>query len=127
MKGRRNTEFAILPCGSIASNTGVAVTLATLEVVRSGKAAALSFPALVHEVRRQIKLAEEFKHIIVVDGCKNECARKLAEYLGLIYEAYLNLADLGMKKLGPFSSAKCSDEDVKLVKKVLLDIIEEIE
>jgi len=88
LKGRRNTEFAILPCGSVASNTGVAVTLTMLEVVRSGKAAALSFPALVHEVRRQIKLAEGFKHIIVVDGCKNECA-------------YLNLADLEIKKLGP--------------------------
>lgn len=73
LKGRRNTEFAILPCGSVTSNTGATVTLATLEVVRSGKAAALSFPAFVHEVRRQLKLAEGFKHIIVVDGCKNVC------------------------------------------------------
>jgi len=117
LKGRRNTEFAILPCRSVASNTGAAATIATLKAVRSGKVAALSFPALVHEVRRQLKLAEGFKHIIVVDGCKNECARKLAEYLGLIYEAYLNLADLEIKMFGPFSPAKCSDEGMKLVKK----------
>ena len=44
-------DVAILPCGSIASNTGVIVTLATLEVVRSGRAGTLSFPALVHEVK----------------------------------------------------------------------------
>ncbi len=127
LKGQRNTEFAILPCGSVASNTGVIVTLATLEVVKSGKAVALSFPALIHEVKRQLKLAESFKHLIVVDGCKNKCAKKLAEHLRLMYEAYLNLADLEIKKLGPFSSNEYGEEDVKLVKKVLLDIIEEIE
>ena len=70
LKGRKNTEFAILPCGSVTSNTGAAVTLATLEAVRSGRAAALS-----------------------------------------------SLSDLEIKMFGPFSPAKCSDEDVKLVKK----------
>ncbi len=70
LKGRRNTEFAILPCRSVASNTGAAVTLATLKAVRSGKAAALS-----------------------------------------------SLSDLEIKKLDRFSTAKCSDEGMKLVKK----------
>ena len=117
-------EVAILPCGSVASNTGVIVSLATLEVVRSGKAGALSFPALVHEVRRQLKIAESVKRIIVVDGCKNGCARNLADYLGLQYEAYLNLAEMGIEKRGPFSSFEFDEEQVEFVRKVLIDLIE---
>ncbi len=122
MKGQNGSDYAILPCGSVASNTGVAVTLATLEVVKRGKAVALSFPALSNRVKRQLKLAEGFK-IIVVDGCKNECAKRLAESLGLRYEAYLNLADLGIKKLGPFSTSECTEKDVEIVKNAILDVI----
>jgi len=117
-------EVAILPCGSVASNTGVTVTLATLEVVRGRKAEALSFSALSNLVKRQLKIAEGTKRIIVVDGCKNSCDRKLADYLGLQYEAYLNLENLGIKKRGPFSSLEYAEDDVSLVKKVLIDIIE---
>ena len=117
-------DTAILPCGSIASNTGVIVALATLEVVKSGRAGALSFPSLANKVRRQFKIAENVRRIIVIDGCKNECARKLADNLGLQYEAYLNLAELGIEKRGPFSSLEFDKEQVKLVRNVLIDLIE---
>lgn len=116
-------DVAILLCGSVASNTGVIATLAALEVVRIGKAGALSFPALANEVMSQLKVAEGVKKIIVVDGCKNGCARKLAHHLGLRYEAYLNLAELRIEKRGPFSSLEY-DEEVNFVKKVLIDLIE---
>ena len=39
----------------------------------------LSLPALANGVARQVAMAKEISHIIVIDGCKNSCAKKKSQ------------------------------------------------
>jgi uncharacterized metal-binding protein len=58
-------------------------------------------------LRRFTYLVKKIQHSIVIDGCRNECARKILNILGIKYEKYLNLEyDLQIKKLRPFTTLK---------------------
>jgi uncharacterized metal-binding protein len=63
---------------------------------------------------------KNLKHLMVVDGCRNACAKKVAEKLSLSRELYLNLEDdLHIAKLGPFTTLQVSVEDVQKVKEAI--------
>lgn len=69
-----------------------------------------SLPAPAHAIPRQVLIAKNLSHLIVVDGCGNACARHLAEKLPLRYDAWLDLEnDPGIKKLGPFSTLRFAE------------------
>ena len=121
-------NIALLVCNSPASNTGMLTGKAAVEIVKEHEEVCLlSLPALANLVGRQIKLAESIKHLVVVDGCKNSCAMKVADEIGLWYEFYVNVEeDVGIKKLGPFSTLEFSQEEVEMVKEVILAVIKEI-
>ena len=47
--------------------------------------------------------------------------------IGLWYEFYVNVEeDVGIKKLGPFTTLEFSQEEVEMVKEVILAVIKEI-
>ena len=110
-------KIGLVVCNSGASNTGHLTGLAALEVVKrlgSEKVGICSLPALANNIPRQTMLVKKIEHLIVIDGCRNECARKILNTLGIKYDKYLNIEhDLGISKLGPFSTMNYSEEDVE--------------
>jgi uncharacterized metal-binding protein len=122
-------EIGLVVCNSGASNTGQLTGLAALEVVRklgSDKIGICSLPALANKIPRQVMLVKKIKRLIVVDGCRNECSRKILDTLGIKYDEYLNLEnDLGIRKLGPFTTMNYSKEDVEKVSLAIMKRIQE--
>ena len=122
-------QIGIIICNSGASNTGQLTGLAALETVKklgSDKVGICSLPALANKIPRQTMLVKQIERLIVVDGCRNECARKILNTLGISYRQYLNLEyDLGIKKLGPFSTMNYSKEDIEKVSSALIKRIQE--
>jgi uncharacterized metal-binding protein len=122
-------KIGLVACNSGASNTGHLTGLAALEVVKkfgSEKVGICSLPALANNIPRQTMLVKKIEHLIVIDGCRNECARKILNTLGIKYEKYLNLEyDLGINKLGPFSTMNYSREDVEKVSSAIIKKIQE--
>jgi uncharacterized metal-binding protein len=122
-------EIGLVVCNSGASNTGQLTGLAALEVVRklgSDKIGICSLPALANKIPRQVMLVKKIKRLIVVDGCRNECSRKILDTLGVRYDKYLNLEnDLGIGKLGPFTTMNYSKEDVEKVSLAIMKRIQE--
>ena len=123
-------KIGLVACNSGASNTGHLTGLAALEVVKkfgSDKVGICSLPALANNIPRQTILVKEIQHLIVIDGCRNECARKILDTLGIKYENYLNLEhDLQINKLGPFTTMNYSNKDVDKVLSALIKKIQEI-
>jgi uncharacterized metal-binding protein len=109
----------LVVCNSGASNTGHLTGLAAFEVVKrlgSEKVGICSLPALANKVPTQIALVKKIEHLIVVDGCRNECSKRILNVLEIRYDKYLNLDyDLGIRKMGPFSTMNYSQEDVERV------------
>jgi len=109
----------LVVCNSGASNTGHLTGFAAFEVVKrlgSEKVGICSLPALANKVPTQIALVKKIEHLIVVDGCRNECSKRILNALEIRYDKYLNLDyDLGIRKMGPFSTMNYSQEDVERV------------
>jgi len=123
-------KIGLVACNSGASNTGHLTGLAALEVVKkfgSEKVGICSLPALANNIPRQTILVKKIQHLIVIDGCRNECARKILNTLGIKYEKYLNLEyDLQINKLGPFTTLEYSEEDVIKVSSAIIKKIQEM-
>ena len=128
VKNMKVPKIDLVICNSRASNTGELTGAAATEIIREyNDVGILSLPALANGVARQVAMAKEISHIIVIDGCKNSCAKKIADRLGLKYDACLNLGDdLGIRKIGPFSTLRCSDSEVIKVKDAIKKLIEKI-
>jgi len=123
-------KIGLVACNSGASNTGHLAGLAALEVVKkfgSEKVGICSLPALANNIPRQTILVKKIQHLIVIDGCRNECARKILNTLGIKYEKYLNLEyDLQINKLGPFTTLEYSEKDVEKVSSAIIKKVQEM-
>jgi len=121
-------RIGLLTCNSGASNTGSLTGKAAIEIIKEfDDVGILSLPSLANNVPRQVMVAKNIQHIVVVDGCRNCCAKKVLEKLGLKYDAYLNIEkDLGIKKIGPFSTLEYSQDEVEKVKNAIKKLIEEV-
>ncbi len=116
-------KIGLLVCNSGASNSGIVSGKASIEVAEElgeDLVGICSLPALVNEIPRQLHLVKNLRHRIVIDGCHNACARNIAEKLAIPFDAYINLEDdLKMEKMGPFSSLKYSEEDIRRAKEAI--------
>jgi len=65
-----------------------------------------SLPAITNKIPRQMAIVKRIPLIIVIDGCHNRCASKILDQLGIHYDEYINLEDLGIKKLGAIYDLK---------------------
>jgi uncharacterized metal-binding protein len=83
-------------------------------------------PALANNVPRQVVLTKNIKRLIVVDGCHNRCASKILNQLGISYGSYINLEDLGIKKLGPFTTLDYTEEELEKVYHALASKVREL-
>jgi uncharacterized metal-binding protein len=120
-------KIGLLTCNSGSSNSGTLTGIAAMEVLKelSGDLVGIcSLPALANEIPRQVLTVKDLKHLIIVDGCRNSCAMKVAKKLSLSHDAYVNLEnDLKIDKLGPFSTLQYSDEDMNKVKEAIKEKI----
>lgn len=120
-------KIGLLICNSGSSNSGTLTGIAGMEVVKElggDRVGICSLPALANEIPRQVLTVKNLDHLIVIDGCSNSCAKKVAEKLSLSSDAYVNLEqDLQIKKLGPFSTLRYSSEDVKQVTEAIKERI----
>ena len=112
-------KIGLLTCNSGSSNSGTLTGIAAMGVLKElgGDLVGIcSLPALANEIPRQVLTVKDLKHLIIVDGCRNSCAMKVASKLSLSHNAYVNLEnDLKIEKLGPFSTLQYSDEDLRKV------------
>ncbi len=121
-------EIGLIVCNSGASNSGHLTGIVAFEIIKKfgeGRVGICSLPALANGVPRQILLVKKIPHIIVIDGCRNECSKKILERIGIEYERYINLEnDFGYKKSGPFTTFGYSENDVKKISLNIIKIIE---
>jgi len=125
-QSNQNHENALLVCFGGLSNTGYITALASMEVVRRvglRKAAIFCLAGLPAGVKSVANRLEKAKRVITVDGCANNCARKLAESAGVPIDRSITLAvDLGVTKI-PFHQhlADNPDDPMRYVSKEDID------
>jgi uncharacterized metal-binding protein len=120
-------KVGLFACFSGGSNTGSLAGMAALEAVRrlgSENVGVCSLPAVLNQVPRQSAMVRKMETIVVLDGCHQQCARQLLDRAGIKPALYLNIeTDLGIQKLGPFTSLSFSDEQVNVVTDALVAAI----
>jgi uncharacterized metal-binding protein len=125
-----NVKIGIVACASNASNTGRLASLVSIELLKAvGDTAGIcSLPAIATNVPRQTNLVKSIPTLIVIDGCHNECAKKILEVNGIKPSVYVNLEyDLGFKKEGPFTTFNYEEDSVeKIVSYILSKINREV-
>jgi len=68
--------------------------------------------ALAAGVPKHFRTMQSLEKVLVIDGCPNACARRIAEEKGAKMDGYVNLGkDLGIEKKGPFKPLSYSQED----------------
>jgi uncharacterized metal-binding protein len=118
-------ENALFVCFGGMSNVGVLTGLAGLQAVRQvepGKAGIFCLGGLPTQSPSVLDKTRAVKHIITVDGCPLNCARKIVEQAGFTPARWINLVeDCGIKK-GPPS--EYSDADLQAVTRAIVEAIQ---
>jgi len=81
-------EIGLIICNSGASNSGYLTGLVAFEIVEKfgeEKVRICSFTALVNNIPRQTQLIKKVPYTVVIDGCHNECSRKILDRIGIKY------------------------------------------
>jgi len=120
-------KIGLIICNSGASNSGHLTGLVAFEIIKKfgeERVGICSLPALVNNIPRQTQLIKKISHIVVIDGCRNECSKKILDRIGIKYKRYINLEnDFRYKKLGPFTTFEYSEDDVKKISSNVIKII----
>ena len=101
----------ILACGG-AANVGLIGYLAAVELTKEGKARMCCITPVGAKIPFYIDIAKRAKKLIVINGCQNQCAKKVAEQAGVKIDHNFIVAEM-IKKIPTFD---IKDEDIKLVK-----------
>jgi len=119
-------EIGIIACASNASNTGSLAGRAALKLAKilGEKTGICSLPAIATNVPRQTNLVKSIPILVVIDGCHNECAKKILDNVKINPSIYINLEyDLGFKKEGPFTTFNYKEKDVENIVKHILNVL----
>lgn len=95
-------ENIVYACFGCLSNTGITAGLGSLEVVKElglDKVGVGCLAALPLSLAPVIAKTKASKKIIMVDGCPNECSRKIVEAAGFKpAKSFMLVRDIGMSK-----------------------------
>ena len=123
-------KVGLFACFSGGSNSGSLAGMAALEAVRrlgNETVGICSLPAVLNRVPRQSALVRQMENLMVIDGCRNMCARHLLAEKGIVPDVFLNLeTDLHLTKQGPFSSLAFADDEVKRVAEAIIAAVEKL-
>jgi len=76
-------KIGFLVCNSGSSNTGTLTGIVAYGMIKEFDGIAIfSLPALANRIPKQIALIKKVPRLIVIDGCKNECAKKNCGTIG---------------------------------------------
>ena len=101
----------ILACGG-AANVGLIGYLAAVELTKEGKARMCCVTPIGVKMPFYVDIAKRAKKLIVINGCQNQCAKKVTEQAGVKIDHNFIVAEM-IKKIPTFD---IKDEDIKLVK-----------
>jgi uncharacterized metal-binding protein len=105
--GVNTHENIIFSCFGGLSNTGITSALASLEAVKElglAKVAIGCLAGLPVKIAPVLGKTRAAKKVITVDGCPQECARKIAEQAGIKVSKSIVLArDIKMRKKKPLN------------------------
>jgi len=121
-------ENAIFCCFGCMSSVGTLTGVAILEAYKrldKKKSGLFCTSAIAAGVPKHRKTTERAKRIIVIDGCYNQCAKKILEKDGFKVDAYLNLLeDLEIPKIGPFKPFDYEEQDLERVVNEIVNLCE---
>jgi len=101
----------ILACGG-AANVGLIVYLAAVELTKEGKARMCCITPVGAKIPFYGDIAKRAKKLIVINGCQNQCAKKVVEQAGVKIDHNFIVAEM-IKKIPAFD---IKDDDIKRVK-----------
>ncbi len=86
-------KVGLVACNSGSSNTGTITGKVAMEIVKetNGEVGVCLLSALTNKIPRQTALVKRILHLIVIDGCHNECTKKVLTNLHIDYGVYINL------------------------------------
>ena len=126
MSNNNIPENALFVCFGGMSNVGTLTGLASLEAIRQvepGRAGIFCLGGLPTEAPIVLNKTRAAQHIITVDGCPLNCARKIVEQAGFVPFKTINLVeDCGIKKGPPL--AHYGDEELQVAVKAIVEAIE---
>ena len=102
----------ILTCGG-AANVGLIGYLAAVELTRDGKARMCCITPVGAKMSTYIDIARKAKKLIVVNGCQNQCTKRVLEQAGIEVKHNIIVSEI-IKKLPTFD---ITEEDIAIVKK----------
>jgi uncharacterized metal-binding protein len=119
-EGTKTHENIIYACFSCLSNTGITAGLGSLEVIKElglDKVGVGCLAALPLSLAPVIAKTKASKKIITVDGCSNECSRKIVEAAEFKpTKSFMLVRDIGMNK-------KALNEDIGHNLKPVMDYV----
>lgn len=119
-------ENALFCCFGCMSSVGTLTGVAMLEAYRrldKDKKGLFCTSAIAAGVPKHRRTTERARRIIVIDGCYNQCAKKIVEKDGFTVDRYLNLLhDLKIPKIGPFKPFDYSQEDLEKTVNAIVEI-----
>ena len=102
----------LLVCGG-AANVGLIGYLAAVELTKEGKARMCCITPVGAKMDTYINIARRAKKLIVINGCQNQCAKRVLEQAGIEVKHNIIVSEM-IKKLPTFD---IREEDIAAVKK----------
>lgn len=103
--------YIILVCGG-AANVGLIGYMAAVELTKEGKARMCCITPVGAKIPYYVDIMKRAKKLVVVNGCQNQCARKVVEQVGIDIDYNLVVSDL-IRKIPTFDIGR---EDIDIVK-----------
>ena len=123
-------RVGLLYCGGAMSSAGELTAIAAFEVLNRLGSEIVGMgcvSALAAGVPKHFRTMESLGKVLVIDGCPNSCAFKIAEQKNLEIDGYINLGkDLKIKKIGPFKPLAYSQEDLERAVEAIIAKIQEV-
>lgn len=96
-ENKPSNDPMIFPCSG-ASDTGAIADGAARGLARHGVAKMYCLAGIGAKVEQIVTNTEAAERLVSLDGCENDCSRKMLEAAGFTPVLHLRITDLGMEK-----------------------------
>jgi len=110
--GERGKNRIIFACAG-ASNTGQISNLAAVQLTDEGYGSLACTSLLAAGAANLTKMCRESDGVVIIDGCPNACASRIAEQKEITPDQHIIITELGIKKSG--DRGNITDEEIETV------------